>query len=183
MLNSVSADEKLQRFYGEIHHPPTIQSLVEMILRFICRMLNERPGTFNYMNVVIWKADLRKAFILLDFGAQFCHLLASELTDDLSMIYYTGMTGCTGLPFGFQVVTRVALKETNKRINELGRKNSMLNSAPTKMLVIVNESDARIKRIVQLIERLYPWRSVDLSYVHKLVVNAYRANDNEFGIL
>jgi len=114
-LNSDAACELLRARYGEIEHP-TINKLAQMVLQFIERMLAERGSLFRLEDVILWKADLSKAFTLLDFLADQCYLLASELTDDLTLIYHTGMFGWTGLPFGFQVVTRVLTKETQKLV-------------------------------------------------------------------
>ena len=99
-LNSDGARDKLRAQYGDIHHP-TLDDFVLMVLDAEA----ELPGGTNQLT--LWKWDLRKAFTLLSFRAEDARLLACELTDDLSLVYHTGLFGWTGTPFAFQVVSRV----------------------------------------------------------------------------
>ena len=99
-LNSDGARDQLRAQYGDIHHP-TLDDFVLMVLDAEA----ELPGATNQLT--LWKWDLRKAFTLLSFRAEDARLLACELTDDLSLVYHTGLFGWTGTPFAFQVVSRV----------------------------------------------------------------------------
>ena len=56
---------------------------------------------------MLWKMDLSGAFTLLFIEGSSVRRLAFQLTDGLTMIYITGMFGWTGMPFAFQVITRV----------------------------------------------------------------------------
>jgi hypothetical protein len=114
-LNSQEASDMLQEYYGVIIHP-TIDKLIRMILSFIQRMRIEMGDNFNYEDVVLWKGDLSRAFTLLNFDAEYCKLLACQLTDDKVLIYHTGMFGWTGTPGCFQVPIRVITAEARKLI-------------------------------------------------------------------
>lgn len=107
-LNSENAREQLRRHYGDIGHP-TLDDFVQMILD----VEDEYPQSLH--ELCLWKWDLRKAFTLLDFREQDCRLLACELTDDLSLVYHTGLFGWTGTPFAFQVVSRALHRELLRR--------------------------------------------------------------------
>ena len=56
---------------------------------------------------MLWKMDLKRAFTLLFVDPEFVQRLAFELTNELTMLYITGMFGYTGMPGAFQVITRV----------------------------------------------------------------------------
>jgi hypothetical protein len=57
--------------------------------------------------VVLWKMNLREAFTLLCVEGKSVKKLAFQQTDDLTMLHTTGMFGWTGMPFAFQVITRI----------------------------------------------------------------------------
>jgi hypothetical protein len=105
-INSDEAREALKRIYGDIVHP-TIDQIVQMILDFETKMKSELKDEYNSDEIYLWKADLAKAFTLLNFKASNVPLLACPLTDGLTLIYHTGLFGWTGTPYAFQVVTRV----------------------------------------------------------------------------
>ncbi len=91
----------LEAFYGTIEHP-TIQDICNLIIKY------ETSISSIYKNkIIIWKADLKGAFTLLNFRAKDAKYLACELTDKLVLIYHTGLFGWTGTPYAFQVITRV----------------------------------------------------------------------------
>ena len=106
-LNSEWAAQALEECYGQIVHP-TLEKLVRMILR-----VGDRFGSAN---ISLWKADLAKAFTLLDFNPTDVHLLACQLTDDLTLFYHSGLFGWVGTPFAFQVITRVLGRLINTRL-------------------------------------------------------------------
>jgi hypothetical protein len=109
-LNSERVKELVEAYYGKIEHP-SIQDMVTSITELV-----KRKGC-DLSDIVLWKADLQGAFTLLSFRPEDVQYLACELTDDLVMIYHTGLFGWTGTPFAFQVVTRVLNRVINLRIN------------------------------------------------------------------
>ena len=109
-LNSERVKELVETYYGTIEHP-SIQDMVTSITEFV-----KRKGC-DLADIVLWKADLQGAFTLLSFRPEDVQYLACELTDDLVMIYHTGLFGWTGTPFAFQVVTRVLSRVINLRID------------------------------------------------------------------
>jgi hypothetical protein len=108
-LNTDQVRDMVREYYGEINHP-TIDGIVTMILEFI----DENKCSIN--DVVLFKADLKNAFTLLSFDPASVHLLACELTDDLVMVYHSGLFGWTGTPFCFNVVTGALQRSINRRI-------------------------------------------------------------------
>jgi hypothetical protein len=57
-------------------------------------------------NIELWKMDLSNAFGLLNILPSSVHLVANELTDNVTMLYVVGLFGWTGTPYAFDVVTR-----------------------------------------------------------------------------
>jgi hypothetical protein len=57
--------------------------------------------------VVLWISDLRGAFSLLKFNPEDVHLMASRLRSGDIFVHLYGNFGWTGMPFAFEVVTRV----------------------------------------------------------------------------
>jgi hypothetical protein len=108
-LNTDAVRDKVREYYGDIHHP-TLESIVVMILEY-----TDETG-YSIDDIVLFKADLSKAFTLLSFQPQSVHLLACELTNDLVMVYHSGLFGWTGTPFCFDVVTRALVRSINGRI-------------------------------------------------------------------
>jgi len=108
-LNTDKVRDKVREFYGEINHP-TINDIVIMILDYI-----DKTG-YALEDLVLFKADLAKAFTLLSFRPENVHLLACELTDDLVMVYHSGLFGWTGTPFCFNPVTGAVERAINSRI-------------------------------------------------------------------
>lgn len=100
-LNSDEAKLQLEQYYGVIEHP-TIKDICNMITQYT----NSIPNN-EHNHIVVWKADLKGAFTLLNFRPEDVKYLACELTDDLVLLYHTGLFGWTGTPYAFQVVTRV----------------------------------------------------------------------------
>ena len=87
-----------------------------MVLDYAEEMRAELGSAFNWEDLLLWKGDLRKAFTLLNFRPDGTKLFACELTDDLVMLYHTGLFGWTGTPFCFQVITRVVERLVNAHI-------------------------------------------------------------------
>ena len=108
-LNTDAVRDMVRDYYGDIKHP-TIDEIVVMVLEFV-----DETGC-SMDDVILFKADLSKAFTLLSFQPESVHLLACELTDDLVMIYHSGLFGWTGTPFCFNPVTSALERSINKRI-------------------------------------------------------------------
>ena len=100
-LNSDEAKVMLETYYGTIEHP-TIQTICQMVTQYSNSV---NPSERN--NIILWKADLKGAFTLLNFRPHDVQYLACALTDDLVLLYHTGLFGWTGTPYAFQVITRV----------------------------------------------------------------------------
>jgi hypothetical protein len=108
-LNTDKVRDRVREHYGEIHHP-TMNEIVNIVLDYI----DEQQC--NIEDVVLFKADLSKAFTLLSFRPESVHLLACELTDDLVMVYHSGLFGWTGTPFCFNPITSAVKRAINERI-------------------------------------------------------------------
>jgi hypothetical protein len=106
-LNSERVKALVSDRWGPIEHP-TLRALSEMVVRQA-----ERVG---WDNLVLWKMDLRGAFTLLFVEAGSVRRLAFELTDQLTLMYITGMFGWTGMPYAFQVVTRILVRVINAEL-------------------------------------------------------------------
>lgn len=115
-LNSDAARELLEGMYGAIRHP-SIDDIVRMILDYAAQCEQEYGAKFKWDDLILWKGDLKGAFTLLSFSAEGIRYLACELTDDLVLVYHTGLFGWTGTPFAFDVVSRVLRREIGRRIN------------------------------------------------------------------
>lgn len=101
-LNTEAAKDAGVEEWGQIMHPT-----VKEIVRMICTMANE----IGWENVRIWKMDVEGAFTLMDFDPRDVRLMSFEMTDELTYFPIAGIFGLTGMPFAFNVATKV-LKET-----------------------------------------------------------------------
>ena len=63
----------------------------------------------GYSKIALWKMDLKGAFTLLKIRPEDVHLMMYEMMGSLTLIHLAGMFGWTGMPFAFNVVTRVGL--------------------------------------------------------------------------
>ncbi len=114
-LNGKRAKELMEEMYGKIEHP-NLDRLVSMVNAYTDRMQAELGNAFQWDDLRLWKADLRKAFTLLDVRDGDVRYFACELTDGLVLFYHTGLFGWTGTPYCFQVITRVIKRLVNARI-------------------------------------------------------------------
>jgi hypothetical protein len=114
-LNSDAASRAAESHYGAIHHP-TIVDLVLMILDFEDAMSQQLGPDFDLTEVVLFKNDLKRAFMLLNFRAEDAPLLAAELTDELCVMYHTGLFGLGTMPYAFGVISRVLCRHINLHI-------------------------------------------------------------------
>jgi hypothetical protein len=88
----------LKELWGDINHPT---------LEEICLMIIAEAQKNGWENITLWKMDLKSAFTLMFFRAQFIKRLAFELTDNMTMLHIAGFFGWTGSPFAFEAITRV----------------------------------------------------------------------------
>ena len=111
-LNSPHTKQAAVALYGEIKHP-VIGDVPRMIME-----LQEQRG-FHRDDIRIWKFDLRKAYNLLTYAREAVAHLGVELTEGNFLFFLAGVFGLTGMPYAFQVVTRVLVFELRKRIRGL----------------------------------------------------------------
>jgi len=106
-LNAKEPTQAAKEEYGEIKHP-TIDDVIRMILR----MAKKYGGD----NIIMWKMDVRGAFTLLDFDPEVVRLLAYEVTGDATFIPIAGVFGLGGMPYAFNVPTKVIRRLTRLSI-------------------------------------------------------------------
>ncbi len=119
-LNSNAAAKKLEEFYGSIVHP-TLEELINMINEYADEMRATMGEDFRWDELRLWKADLRKAFTLLDVRPDCVKYFACELTDNLVLLYNSGGFGWTGTPYCFDVPTRVISRRVKVSIRGKSR--------------------------------------------------------------
>lgn len=109
-LNCPAVTEIIKLQYGPIYHP-TLQDIMLLILDWEERLQRTSSTSSTTDNpIILWKADLARAFTQLNFAEDCVHLMACELTDGKTILYHSGQFGWTGMPFAFQVITRVIKK-------------------------------------------------------------------------
>ena len=86
--------------WGPIHNPSIVK-----IVRNILTM-GDKHG---FDNIAVWKMDLAGAFTLLNIKPSNVGLMMYEMMGGFTLIHLAGMFGWTGMPFAFQVVTRVVI--------------------------------------------------------------------------
>lgn len=89
---------RIEATWGPINHP-TLESLMRMILAAVAR--------FGWDELILWKKDLQGAFNLLWYDPSDAQLLAFLLSDDVVVLHLAGMFGWAGMPFAFDIITRV----------------------------------------------------------------------------
>lgn len=119
-LNSEDATSQAEEHYGAIHHP-TITDIILMILDFQESMQHQFLTLFDQSQLILFKHDLSRAFMLLDFAATDVPMLAALMTDEQVALHHTGVFGLGGMPFAFQVVTRVIQRHLNHPNTLLGK--------------------------------------------------------------
>ncbi len=80
---------------------PSISDIVLMILDLV----DVCQGDSSL--VTLWQADLSGAYNLLDFSLSSIKTLAFALLNDITVIHTTGVFGLTGMPYAFEVISRV----------------------------------------------------------------------------
>ena len=112
-LNSGNVKAQVDQLWGPIEHP-TLSQLSQMVL--------DQAAASSWEDVVLWKMDLKGAFMLLFVHpASVCRLAFALDTDaageELTMLYHVGMFGWTGMPSAFYVISRVLQRLINAKIS------------------------------------------------------------------
>ena len=106
-LNGVESRDMAELHYGPIVHP-TINSLIQMLLRFIDKTVLEKSlSGHDGEEFCLFKHDLKGAFTLLEMRPSDASLVAAELTNDNVVIWSSGGFGLTSTPFAFNCITNV----------------------------------------------------------------------------
>lgn len=111
-LNDEENSDAAEAFYGRIILP-TIHDIVRMILQFEDEMEQSHGSSFNRSSVILYKNDLQRAFMLLNFLPDVVPLLCAELTNDLVLVHHSGLFGLGTMPFAFNVISRVLERNLN----------------------------------------------------------------------
>lgn len=108
-LNTEGVKEMMRNSWGEIRHP-TIETIVRMILAYH----RDHPQV-KKADLELWMVDLSGAFTLLDVKWEDVRKLGVILPNGLVWVPMVGIFGWTGMPFIFDVVTRVCRRELTKK--------------------------------------------------------------------
>ena len=111
-INCREVSSMSESYYGPVLLP-TVFDLAMLILHFEDSKKREMGDTFNLDDVVLFKNDLSRAFMLLDFRSYDVQLLAAELTGEVCVVYHTGLFGLGTLPYAFAVVSRALEQHLN----------------------------------------------------------------------
>ena len=103
-LNTDETAAAAMRHYGQIIHP-TIDDIAVMIHAFWTEAKKKDPR-LRWVNLRLWKMDLKGAYTLLSFRPEDVGLFGMLLTGDLVYLQIAGIFGWAGTPAAFQVVTR-----------------------------------------------------------------------------
>jgi hypothetical protein len=110
VLNSDEVADWAKEYFGEIEHP-TIVDIVLMIWEF----KSSHPEV-SWLDIALFKLDLKGAYNLISFKKQFCKLFAVELVGGIVVIFLCGLFGWSATPAAFQVVTRALVFEMGLRL-------------------------------------------------------------------
>ena len=108
-----------EQHYGPVSLP-TVVELANLILQFEESHIHVAGTTLTLDDVVLFKNDLSRAFMLLDFRSEDVELLAAELTNDICVVYHTGLFGLGTLPYAFAAISRVLERHLNVAPLKLG---------------------------------------------------------------
>lgn len=114
-LNTVATADAATAYYGAITHP-TIEDIAIMVHQF-WKDAAARDSSLRYEDLRLWKMDLKGAYTLLSFRAEYVGLFGMLLTDDLVYLQLAGIFGWSGTPAAFQVVTRAIAWELRSRLH------------------------------------------------------------------
>ena len=113
-LNTPATADAATAYYGPINHP-TIEDIAIMVHLF-WKDATARDPSARYEDLRLWKMDLKGAYTLLSFRAEYVGLFGMLLTDDLVYLQLAGIFGWSGTPAAFQVVTRAIAWELRSRL-------------------------------------------------------------------
>ena len=113
-LNTDATAEAATAYYGPITHP-TIEDIAVMVDRFWKDAIARDPSRWQE-DLRSWKMDLKGAYTLLSFRAEYVGLFGRLLTDDLVYLQLAGIFGWSGTPAAFQVVARAIAWELRSRL-------------------------------------------------------------------
>ena len=113
-LNTDATAEAATAYYGPITHP-TIEDIAVMVDRFWKDAIARDPSP-RQEDLRLWKMDLKGAYTLLSFRAEYVGLFGRLLTDDLVYLQLAGIFGWSGTPAAFQVVARAIAWELRSRL-------------------------------------------------------------------
>ena len=113
-LNTDATAAAATAYYGPITHP-TIEDIAVMVDQF-WKESSARDPSLRYEDLRLWKMDLKGAYTLLSFRAEYVGLFGMLLTDDLVYLQLAGIFGWSGTPAAFQVVTRAIAWELRSRL-------------------------------------------------------------------
>ena len=99
-LNSVIVRETMREHFGAIINPD-LNDIMRMIL-----FEESQYDPSKWKDLVMGIGDVAAAFTLMNFNEEDSVLMASQLENDLTMIFHTGHFGWSGTPFAFGVITR-----------------------------------------------------------------------------
>ena len=113
-LNTDATADAATTYYGPISHP-TIEDIAIMVHQF-WKEASARDPSLRYEDLHLWKMDLKGAYTLLSFRAEYVGLFGMLLTDNLVYFQLAGIFGWSGTPAAFQVVTRAIAWELRSRL-------------------------------------------------------------------
>ena len=108
-----------ENYYGPVSLP-TVVELAHLILKFEDSHTRGTGALYTLSDVILFKNDLSRAFMLLNFRSEDVALLAAELTDDVCVVYHTGLFGLGTLPYAFAAISRVLEQHLNVAPLNLG---------------------------------------------------------------
>lgn len=108
-LNSKYTKEEADKLWGKIVHP-SIQDVAKMADCFYAKEKKRNPAAI-WEDVVMFKMDIKGAFTKIFFDAKDVKYLAMEMTDDIVILFFSGIFGWTGTPAAFQVINRALVWE------------------------------------------------------------------------
>jgi ribonuclease HI len=108
-LNSKYTKMESDKLWGVIEHP-SIQDVAKMADHFYDEERRRNPAA-KWKDVVMYKMDIKGAFTKIFFDAKDVKYLAMEMTEDIVILFFSGIFGWTGTPAAFQVVNRAIVHE------------------------------------------------------------------------
>ena len=108
-LNSDATAEATTAYYAPITHL-TIEDI------WFKKDAIARDPSPRHEDLHLWKIDLKGAYTLLSFRAEYVGLFELLLTDDLVYLQLVGIFGRSGTPAAFQVVKRAIAWELRSRL-------------------------------------------------------------------